>query len=170
MKQYRILCITAALALSTGMQAQIMTLKECLETGINESYQIKLVNISEEKAANNDSWLYAGGSPTVSASGSYSGSVSSNDATLAADGSTVSNRNVLDHTLSAQIRADWTLFDGFSIQATRDRLNELHNQGAIQTRVTIEDYIANLTTEYYNLVRQTIHLKNLEYATALSKE
>ena len=164
------LCITAALALSTGMQAQIMTLKECLETGINESYQIKLVNISEEKAANNDSWLYAGGSPTVSASGSYSGSVSSNDATLAADGSTVSNRNVLDHTLSAQIRADWTLFDGFSIQATRDRLNELHNQGAIQTRVTIEDYIANLTTEYYNLVRQTIHLKNLEYATALSKE
>ena len=91
------------------MQAQIMTLKECLETGINESYQIKLVNISEEKAANNDSWLYAGGSPTVSASGSYSGSVSSNDATLAADGSTVSNRNVLDHTLSAQIRADWTL-------------------------------------------------------------
>ena len=152
------------------MQAQIMTLKECLETGINESYQIKLVNISEEKAANNDSWLYAGGSPTVSASGSYSGSVSSNDATLAADGSTVSNRNVLDHTLSAQIRADWTLFDGFSIQATRDRLNELHNQGAIQTRVTIEDYIANLTTEYYNLVRQTIHLKNLEYATALSKE
>ena len=170
MKQYRILCITAALALSTGMQAQIMTLKECLETGINESYQIKLVNISEEKAANNDSWLYAGGSPTVSASGSYSGSVSSNDATLAADGSTVSNRNVLDHTLSAQIRADWTLFDGFSIQATRDRLNELHKQGAIQTRVTIEDYIANLTTEYYNLVRQTIHLKNLEYATALSKE
>lgn len=170
MKQYRILCITAALALSTGMQAQIMTLKKCLETGINESYQIKLVNISEEKAANNDSWLYAGGSPTVSASGSYSGSVSSNDATLAADGSTVSNRNVLDHTLSAQIRADWTLFDGFSIQATRDRLNELHNQGAIQTRVTIEDYIANLTTEYYNLVRQTIHLKNLEYATALSKE
>ena len=170
MKQYRILCITAALALSTGMQAQIMTLKECLETGINESYQIKLVNISEEKAANNDSWLYAGGAPTVSASGSYSGSVSSNDATLAADGSTVSNRNVLDHTLSAQIRADWTLFDGFSIQATRDRLNELHNQGAIQTRVTIEDYIANLTTEYYNLVRQTIHLKNLEYATALSKE
>lgn len=170
MKQYRILCITAALALSTGMQAQIMTLKECLETGINESYQIKLVNISEEKAANNDSWLYAGGSPTVSASGSYSGSVSSNDATLAADGSTVSNRNVLDHTLNAQIRADWTLFDGFSIQATRDRLNELHNQGAIQTRVTIEDYIANLTTEYYNLVRQTIHLKNLEYATALSKE
>lgn len=170
MKRYRTLSITAALALSIGAQAQIMTLKDCLETGIRESYQIRLVNISEEKAANNDSWLYAGGSPTLSATGSYSGSLSSNDATLSSDGSTVSNRGVLDHTLSAQLRAEWTVFDGFSIQATRDRMEELHNQGTIQTRVTIEDYIATLTTEYYNLVRQTIHLKNLEYATSLSKE
>ncbi len=170
MKPRRILSTAAAFALSIGIQAQIMTLRDCLEEGIRESYQIKLVNISEEKAANNDSWLYAGGSPTVSASGSYSGSVSSNEATLVSDGSTVSNRNVLDHTLSAQIRADWTVFDGFSIQATRERLEELHNQSAIQTRVSIEDYIASLTTEYYNLVRQTIHLKNLEYAASLSKE
>lgn len=170
MRPYRIIYTAAALALSIGVQAQIMTLKDCLEEGIRESYQIKLVNISEEKTANNDSWLYAGGSPTLTATGSYSGSLSSNDATLASDGSTVSNRNVLDHTLSAQLRADWTVFEGFSIQATRDRLEELHNQGAIQTRIAIEDYIATLTTEYYNLVRQTIHLKNLEYAASLSKE
>jgi len=170
MRPYRIIYTAAALALSIGVQAQIMTLKDCLEEGIRESYQIKLVNISEEKTANNDSWLYAGGSPTLTATGSYSGSLSSNDATLASDGSTVSNRNVLDHTLSAQLRADWTVFDGFSIQATRNRLEELHNQGTIQTRIAIEDYIATLTTEYYNLVRQTIHLKNLEYAASLSKE
>lgn len=168
MKRYPI--IAAALILSMGAQAQIMTLKECLETGIRESYQIRLVNISEEKAANNDSWGYAGGLPTVSISGSYSGSIASNDATLASDGSTVSNRGVLDQTLNAQVRAEWTVFEGFSIQATRDRMQELHNQGTIQTRVTIEDYIATLTSEYYNLVKQTLHLKNLEYATALSKE
>ena len=168
MKRYPI--IAAVLVLSMSAQAQIMTLKDCLETGIRESYQIRLVNISEEKAANNDSWAYAGGMPTVSVSGSYSGSIASNDATLKSNGSTVSNRGVLDHTLNAQIRADWTVFEGFSIQATRDRMQELHNQGTIQTRITLEDYIASLTTEYYNLVKQTIHLKNLEYATALSRE
>ena len=167
MKRYPI--IAAALILSMGANAQIMTLKDCLEVGIRESYQVKLVNISEEKAANNDSWLYAGGGPTLSATGSYSGSLSNSDINNT-DGSSSSTRNVLDHTLNAQLRADWTIFDGFSIQATRDRMEELHNQGTIQTRITIEDYIANLTSEYYNLVRQTIHLKNLEYATALSKE
>lgn len=170
MKAYRITSALLALTVSMGSSAQIMTLKDCLETGIRESYQIRLVNISEEKAANNDSWLYAGGGPTLSATGSYSGNLSSSDATLASDGSTVSTRSVLDHTLNAQLRAEWTVFDGFSIQATRDRMEELHNQGTIQTRVAIEDYIASLTTEYYNLVKQTLHLKNLEYATALSKE
>jgi len=170
MKLHRITLAISALTVSICSSAQIMTLKDCLETGIRESYQIKLVNISEEKAANNDSWAYAGGMPTVSISGSYSGSISSNDATLQSNGSTVSNRGVLDQTLSAQIRADWTVFEGFSIQATRDRMQELHNQGTIQTRITLEDYIASLTTEYYNLVKQTIHLKNLEYATALSRE
>ena len=167
MKRHSI--IAAALVLSMSAQAQIMTLKDCLETGIRESYQVKLVSISEEKAANNDSWLYAGGGPTLSATGSYSGSLSNTDINYT-DGSSSSTRNVLDHTLNAQLRADWTIFDGFSIQATRDRMEELHNQGTIQTRITIEDYIANLTSEYYNLVKQTIHLKNLEYATALSKE
>ncbi|MBO7115190.1 MAG: TolC family protein [Bacteroidaceae bacterium] len=170
MKLHRITLAVSALTVSICSSAQIMTLKDCLEAGIHESYQIKLVNISEEKAANNDSWAYAGGMPTVSISGSYSGSISSNDATLQSNGSTVSNRGVLDQTLSAQIRADWTVFEGFSIQATRDRMQELHNQGTIQTRITLEDYIASLTTEYYNLVKQTIHLKNLEYATALSRE
>ncbi|MBO7049715.1 MAG: TolC family protein [Bacteroidaceae bacterium] len=170
MKAYRITLAIAAITLCAGSSAQIMTLKDCLEEGIRESYQIKLVNISEEKAANNDSWGNAGGLPTVSVQGSYSGSMSSYDATLASDGSTVSSRGVVDHTLNAQVRAEWTVFEGFSIQATRDRMQELHNQGTIQTRVTIEDYIASLTSEYYNLVKQTIHLKNLEYATALSRE
>jgi hypothetical protein len=133
MKPYRITLAMAAITLCTGSSAQIMTLKECLEEGIRESYQIKLVNISEEKAANNDSWAYAGGMPTLSIQGSYSGSIASNDATLKSDGSTVSNRNVLDQTLNAQVRADWTVFEGFSIQATRDRMQELHNQGTIQT-------------------------------------
>ena len=59
MKAYRITSALLALTVSLGSSAQIMTLKDCLEAGIRESYQIRLVNISEEKAANNDSWLYA---------------------------------------------------------------------------------------------------------------
>ena len=46
MKAYRITSALLALTVSLGSSAQIMTLKDCLETGIRESYQIRLVNIS----------------------------------------------------------------------------------------------------------------------------
>lgn len=163
--------ITVYAVLSSLMvSAQTMTLKDCLQQGIDNSYQIKLVRTSEQKAANNDSWSNAGGTPTLSVSGGYSGSIANNDYSLKSDGSTLSSRNVFDQSLNAQLRADWTVFDGFSIMTTRNRMEELHKQGTIQTRVAIEDYIASLATEYYNLVRQTIHLENLDYATELSRE
>ncbi len=42
--------------------------------------------------------------------------------------------------------------------------------GEVNTRITIEDFIADLTAEYYNYLQQQIRLKNLRYATSLSKE
>jgi outer membrane protein TolC len=38
------------------------------------------------------------------------------------------------------------------------------------TRIAIEDFIANMTAEYYNYIQQQIRLKNFRYAMSLSKE
>lgn len=42
--------------------------------------------------------------------------------------------------------------------------------GELNTRLALEDFIANLTAEYYNYVQQQIRLGNLKYAVSLSKE
>ena len=42
--------------------------------------------------------------------------------------------------------------------------------GETQTRIVIEDFIAQLSAEYYNFVQQKIRLKNLQYAVSLSRE
>ena len=42
--------------------------------------------------------------------------------------------------------------------------------GALQTRITIEDFMASLTAEYYNYIQQTLRLQNFRYAVALSRE
>ncbi|MDD4114341.1 MAG: TolC family protein, partial [Massilibacteroides sp.] len=42
--------------------------------------------------------------------------------------------------------------------------------GELNTRMTIEDFVATLTAEYYNLIRQKIRLHNLKATLALSKE
>ena len=46
----------------------------------------------------------------------------------------------------------------------------LERQGATNTRIAIEDFIATLAAEYYNYVQQEIRLKNFRYAVSLSKE
>jgi len=42
--------------------------------------------------------------------------------------------------------------------------------GTVRTRITIEDFVASLTAEYYNYVQQTLRLQNFRYAVALSRE
>ena len=49
-------------------------------------------------------------------------------------------------------------------------MQELERQGATNTRIAIEDFIATLTAEYYNYIQQEIRLKNFRYAVSLSKE
>lgn len=154
MKRYITTLIAVAAVLTS--YSQTITLKECIEKGMENSYQIKIVSNEEQQAANNDTWGNAGGMPSVNATGSYSGSVRNNSS--------------LSHSTNASIRAEWTVFNGFSILASRNKLEELHRAGTIQTRIAIEDYVATLASEYYNMVRQSIRLNNLDYAVALSKE
>ena len=65
---------------------------------------------------------------------------------------------------------NWTIFDGFNISTTYKQLKELERQGATNTRIAIEDFIASLTAEYYNYIQQEIRLKNFRYAVSLSRE
>ena len=48
-------------------------------------------------------------------------------------------------------------------------LRDAH-QSQAATRMTIEDFVANLSSEYYNLIRQKIRLRNLRSTLDLSKE
>lgn len=170
MKIIYILCLALTFTIAEAANAQTLSLGSCLEKGLNNSYQIQIVKINEEMTSYNNSWANAGAVPSVNVSAGYTGNMYNRDTEDKTDGSITSQREILDHTLNASVNADLTLFNGFKVQATKSRLQELYNIGTIQTKIAIEDYVAELTSEYYNLVRQNIHLKNLNYAVILSKE
>lgn len=168
MKPFAAIIFTLAAALQAN--AQTMTLKECIDMGLENNYQIRIARTNEAVAANNDSWGNAGGLPSVDLSAGYSGSLYSRDTEDRATGSVTGQRNVLDQTLSASAGASWTVFNGFKIQAARQRLSELHSQGELRTRIAIEDFVASMVSEYFNYVRQCIRKSNLDYAVGLSRE
>lgn len=149
---------------------QPYTLKSCLESGLEQNYSIRMVRNEELVSKNNATLANAGYLPTLDLSAGYSGNLNDTETRTRATGETVKTSGVYDQTLNAGLNLNWTLFDGFKIQANYKRLKELEIQGETTTRLAIEDFIAELTAEYYNYIRQQIRLKNFRYAMSLSRE
>ena len=149
---------------------QHYTLKSCLETGLEKNYSIRMVRNEEQVSKNNATIANAGYLPTLDLSAGASGNINDTETQTRATGETTKTTGVFDKTLNAGLNLNWTIFDGFKIQANYERLKELERQGETMTRMAIEDFIAELTAEYYNYIQQQIRLKNFRYAMSLSKE
>lgn len=171
MKRNILLIIVAlCVANSYAQQTATYTLKSCLEKGLNNNYSLKIVRNDEQVTHNNATLANAGYLPTLDLSAGYSGNIDNTESTLRATGETTEENGVFNQTLDARVSLNWTIFDGFNIQANYQRLKELERQGETNTRIAVEDLIANLAAEYYNFIQQTIRLKNFRYAVSLSKE
>lgn len=149
---------------------QHYTLKSCLETGLERNYSIRIVRNEEQVSKNNATLGNAGYLPTLDLSTSFNGSINDTETQVRETGEKSKTTGVFDKTLNAGLNLNWTIFDGFKIQANYARLKELKKQGETQTRIAIEDFIAELAAEYYNYIQQQIRLKNFRYAMSLSKE
>ena len=169
MRKYIIAIIVCCAAGNLSAQ-QHYTLKSCLETGLEKNYSIRMVRNEEQISKNNATVANAGYLPTLDLSAGFSGNINDTETTARATGEKTKTTGVFDKTLNAGLNLNWTLFDGFKIQANYARLKELERQGETLTRIAIEDFIADLTAEYYNYIQQQIRLKNFHYAMSLSKE
>ncbi len=150
--------------------SELMSLQECIAIGLEQNYQIRMVRNEQKIADNNVTPGNAGYLPTVNLNASFSGT-ESNIRQEPRDGSAAVVQNaVSNQTLNTGMSVNWTIFDGFNIQANYNRLKELQEVGMLQTRMKIEGYISDLAAEYFNYVRQTIRLQNLESAVRLSGE
>lgn len=168
-----ILAYLACMGIGLGLQAQPVptyTLKSCLEQGLLNNYALNIVRNEEKISQNNATLANAGYLPTLDLSAGYTGNLNNTETKLRATGEKTTENGVFDQTVNAGVNLNWTLFDGFSISTTYQQLKELERQGRTNTRIAIEDLIASITAEYYNLIQQKIRLKNFRYAVSLSKE
>lgn len=168
MRQLYILSIVTFCAFGANAQ-RIFNLKDCIDRGLEENYSIRIVRNEQQIGENNATLGNAGYLPTLDMSGGFSGTINNNRNSLTAGG--VEKRNgASSETGNVGLNLNWTVFDGFGIQATYESLKELERMGSLNTRLTIEDFVAELSAEYYNLIRQNIRLRNLRATLELSRE
>lgn len=161
---------TAAGGTATGGVSELLTLRECLETGLEQNYDIRIVRNEELISDNDATAAHAGMVPTVDLEAGYAGTFDNRRETELRAGGSESEHGVYDQAADVGVAVNWTLFDGFRIRTEYRKLKELQQKGALQTRLTIEDFVATFTAEYYNFVQQTLRLANFRYAMGLSRE
>lgn len=164
--------ITLALLVtaSAWADAQTLTLHNCLEKGLENNYSLRISRNQEEVAHNNATLANAGYLPSIDLNAGYNADLANSDSKQRTTGETTEVRNSFDQSLNAGIGVSWTIFDGFKISTNYKQLKELERMGELNTRITLEDFIAGLTAEYYNFIHQKLRLANYYYAVKLSKE
>ncbi len=169
MRRALVILMVLATAVCYG-QNPVYTLQECLQEGIENNYSLKIQRNRQSVSDNNATIGNAGFLPTVAASGRYSGSAQDTDTQLRDTREIVEENGIFNQTIDAGIDLNWTIFEGFNVISTYRKLQELKSQGELNTRIALENLIADITAEYYNYIQQMIRLKNLKYAMELSKE
>ena len=154
---------------STIHAQEVYNLKRCLEIALEKNYDIRMVRNEQQITANNVTAGNAGFLPSLDLNAGYSGTVN-NTSQNNTDGTISKSANIINQGANLGLNLQWTIFDGFSMQTNYKRLKEFESMGELNTRLAIENLIANLTAEYYNYVRQNLRLSNLKSAVVLSKE
>ena len=152
------LLFLAVLSISVKAQTpQQYGLKECLSEGLENNYSLLIVKNKEQKSSNNVTLGNAGYLPSLDLSAGYSTSIDNMTATK--DRTTGVESTVhgeFNHSVNVGLNMSWTIFDGFSVNTNYKRLKELEMQGKTNTRIVLEDFIAQLTASYYNFIQQSI--------------
>ena len=169
MKRLIILFILASVT-CWGQNNKVYTLQECLVEGLENNYSLKIQKNRQTISDNNATIGNAGFLPTLDASARYSGSAQDTETKLRDTREIVEENNIFNQTIDAGADLSWTIFQGFSVTSTYKKLKELQSQGELNTRIALENLIADIAAEYYNYIQQKIRLENLRYAVALSKE
>jgi outer membrane protein TolC len=163
------LCLLFFLFSFSAHSQEIYDLQRCLETGLKQNYDIRIVRNEQAISENNATIGNAGYLPTFDVSVGYSGALN-NIAQKYEDGTTTKENDIFDQGATAGLNMNWTVFDGFYMQTNYSRLKEFRKMGELNTQLTVENLISGLTSEYYNYLHQNLRLANLRYAVSLSKE
>ncbi|MBK7132493.1 MAG: TolC family protein [Bacteroidales bacterium] len=148
---------------------KVYGLKDCIGIGLERNFSILVARNNETVSNNNYTIGNAGYLPSLDLSSRYSGTLNNTTQNLAAGGQTVSN-GVHNTTANAGVTLGWTIFNGFNVQTTYKKLDELKQLGSLNSQLSAEYLIADIISGYYNYIDQVQALNNVKYALTLSRE
>ncbi len=148
---------------------KMLTAEEAIAAALKNNYDIQLLKNDSTAFALDNAYAKAAFLPRVNAN---TGVVfnTNNQKQKLADGSIKQKNGIRSDNITAGVSLNWTVFDGFKMFATRDKLAEFIRLGQLNIKNQIVNTIAAVITNYYNIVRQKQQLKAIEEQMGINEE
>ena len=163
-----ILLLLCTISFARVSAQQALSLEDCIGLALENNFQLRIVRNYEQIGRNNNSLGNAGMLPTLQLNSGANASNNSiernyNDGTSAETQENNSNLNVA-------LNFNWTIFEGFKLWSNYQKLNELEKMGELNTKINVENLIAQVSAGYYKIVQENMRLQNIKSSIQLSKE
>ena len=157
------------LLLAGNLQAQEkLSLEQAVQLALENNFDIKLNKNDVEQAKNNVSRANAGMLPVVTGNFSTNNTVSNTKQTLSS-GQQQERNGAKNSNLVYGPVVNWQVFDGFEMFARYERLKELEQLGEASLKLTIQNTLADVIKNYYDLVSQQKLINALTGALDISR-
>jgi outer membrane protein, adhesin transport system len=166
---YLSLLILLLISFTPAHGQNVYGLKECISIGLERNFSILVAKNNETISKNNFTPGNAGFLPTIDLTGRQNGTLTNSTLNLTDGTKSVSN-GVFNNSTSGSVALGLTIFNGFNAITTYKKLGELNQVGQLNTQLTIENFIADIVSGYYNYILQVQLMNNLKYALTLSRE
>ncbi len=154
----KLVFLTSFLSLASASIAQeSLSLSDALEKALENNYGIIISKSDVEIAEINNTWGNAGRYPTIGF-----------------DVTSLNSEELIDNTTTNRILGgvglNWTIFNGFKVNITKDKLEKLEEIAKGGYGVTVENMIQDVVMAYYNTLLQKERLEVLREVMKLSED
>lgn len=150
-------------------QQRMLTIEEAVAAALKNNYDILLLKNDSAVYALNNSYAKAAFLPRFNASSAVLFN-NNNLKQKLADGSERKQDGIRSNNINASLNMNWTVFDGFRMFATRDKLAEFVTLGSLTIKNQLINTISEIIKTYYNIVRQKQQRKAIEEQMGINEE
>src|SRR5437763_7971986 len=149
---------------------ETISLPGAINTALKNSLDIQVSKNNIEANSILNSYGVAGGLPLVTSSGTNTEQVTSINQKYSDESRNTQRNNAASNSLSINVTGSILLYNGMRVTTTKKRLEELEKQSEEFLNSQVQNIIASVMTNYYDIVRQQSYARLLSQTIEVSKQ
>jgi outer membrane protein TolC len=147
----------------------VLNAQDAVRIALEKNLNIKIVQEDLTIAKINNTWGNAGRWPTITAFMQNTEAVTNLDQQLS-NGTNIKRNGVTNNVLNGNLTAQWRIYNGQRVVASKRRFEELEKIGQINVEAQMQQISFDVLVTYYNIVRLNQQVKAFSGIIALAEE